>query len=147
MITHCLTVDNALKLSLFVHNRVVTQSSCPALASVPAELNPDSFVSLLSLVDHWCQILSWAKTQLLILYAVDKDLRVETSCSWFIINSCVFAQERIWHQWINATMSLYSITSGSPWCVPRPTGWYLQYVTMATTRECSNPMMAVLLLH
>ena len=31
-------------------------------------------------------------------YAVDKDLRVETSCSKFIINSCVFAQERIWHQ-------------------------------------------------
>ena len=42
-----------------------------------------------------------------ILYAVDKDLRVETSCSRSIATSCVLLKKVL--PMISANMSLYSI--------------------------------------
>ena len=52
VITHCLTVNSDMTFSLFVHNCEVKQNSCSALASIPVELNLDSFATLLSLVDR-----------------------------------------------------------------------------------------------
>ena len=55
-ITHCLSVDDNLRWSLFVHNHQVQRDTCPALASIPTQLTAESFASLLSTIDrlHVC---------------------------------------------------------------------------------------------
>ena len=52
MITHCLTVDENLRWSLFVHNHEVQYDSCSALASIPSQLTSQSFSRLLFMIDR-----------------------------------------------------------------------------------------------
>ena len=47
-------------------------------------------------------------TSLLILYAVEKSLRVEMSCSWFIINSCILLKNLLS---VDASTQLWASTA------------------------------------
>lgn len=51
-VTHCLSVSDSMRWSLFVHNREVNPSNCSALASIPSQLTVHSFLYLHSLVDR-----------------------------------------------------------------------------------------------
>lgn len=52
IVTHCLSVSSNMQWSVSVHNHEVKPNNCPALASVPHELNLQSFTYLLHLVDR-----------------------------------------------------------------------------------------------
>ena len=56
VVTHCLTVNDSLHWSLFVHDHEVKQGSCAALASIPPQLNAIEFSHLLDMIDrlHVC---------------------------------------------------------------------------------------------
>ena len=52
VVTHCLTVNDTLHWSLFVHNHEIKHDQCTALAPVPERLKPDTLALLLSLADR-----------------------------------------------------------------------------------------------
>ena len=52
VIIQCLTVDDTLHWSLFLHNHEIKHVKCTGLALVPERLKPYTFVLLLSLVDR-----------------------------------------------------------------------------------------------
>lgn len=52
VITHCLTVNDDLTWSLYVHNRQIQPQNCQALQTVPQSLTTDSLNNLLKLLDH-----------------------------------------------------------------------------------------------